>query len=147
MLCRVCNEREVPEGHKRNRNYICSQCHYGRYKEKAQILNRRNGKRYRKELRERMFDAYGRECVYCHSTTNLQFDHTNGDGCRKTRGYDTRQWFLMLIAAGFPPSCQVVCGQCNVAKQNMTDAQFRAWIKMVYHAIHGVERRRIRSTT
>lgn len=83
--------------------------------------------KWREQLRNVMFDHYGHECTYCGSTTNLQFDHINGDG----GGNNKRQWTTWanaLIKTGFPDGCQVLCGQCNVAKQNMTDAEFRKWI-------------------
>lgn len=133
-LCRICKVGKVAPGKIRKRDYICSGCNHRqkRPETKAAILiRRRNGRPIkerisRKGIRDKIFDHYGRICVYCGATNNLQLDHTFGDGKRERR--TQRTWFHRIVTSGFPRDCQVVCRQCNIAKQQMTDQQFRDWI-------------------
>ena len=118
MLCKKCNEREVALYKIKHRNYICNRC---------------SNKRDRDSIRNRLFEHYGRSCIYCGSESDLQFDHVNGDGVNDHSGQASYLWHKSLIANDYPPTCQVLCRQCNIAKQQMTDEQFRNWISKLYH--------------
>jgi len=93
-------------------------------------------KMYGPRLRDIIFDHYGRECIYCGATDNLQCDHVNGDGKQHKR--NKPKWHREIIAAGFPADCQVLCKQCNTAKQDMTDQQFRQWIARLHHRLNSL---------
>lgn len=120
MLCRKCNERPIAPHNLKRHNYACNHC---------------NNKRDRDKVRNQLLDHYGRACVYCGAESDLEFDHTNGDGSNDHRG-SRHSWLRSLIANGFPTSCQVVCRQCNAAKRQMTDQQFREWIAYLYYRIY-----------
>lgn len=127
MLCKKCNITELSPKRVAKFCYVCNHCAYlsrpkGYYQEKQ--------KANRQRIRNELFNHYGKQCVYCGSESDLQFDHTNGDGSqtRKTDNRNDLKWFRFLIKENFPPDCQVVCRQCNLAKQQMTDSEFKAWI-------------------
>lgn len=155
MLCKKCNQNEVSPGMIKNHDYQCNSCRklqresrevkltcgtcgmdtvpLYRAKRCHYICNPCR-KKARDTKRNRILDHYGRICTYCGSSTDLQLDHVNGDG-KEDHGR-AWQWHDQLIREGFPPICQIVCRQCNIAKQTMKDCEFRAWIDSVYAFIH-----------
>ena len=134
MLCRLCNENEVPEYKIKKRDYVCKKCNYTRTKPQAL----RYDKKKRDTLKQRIFDHYGHECAYCRSTENLEIDHVNGDGAEHRRqvGHGNN-FYRSIVKDGFPNTYQTLCSKCNRAKSNMTDSEFRAWIVMLYNALQG----------
>jgi hypothetical protein len=90
-----------------------------------------------------LFEHYGHGCAYCGSKDNLQFDHVNGDGSllrkqSKSVSYALNKWYKSLIDDNFPSTCQVLCRQCNIAKQNMSDAEFKEWILFLAKKFHSI---------
>lgn len=137
MLCKRCNLNEVPPYRIKQCTYLCRECHkivYPPNKEK----NRERVKRYHKKFRDCLFEHYGRACVFCGATEDLQFDHVKGaelDKSKKNNGrsaWNQLKWFKELIAANFPPTCQVLCKRCNFAKCRMTNDAFLKMVKDVY---------------
>ena len=131
MLCRKCNEREVPASKLKKQDYICYCCSSRRYR--ANPKNLANlaawGRKKYHEMREQLFTHYGKECTYCKSIEQLQLDHIDGDGKSVNRTSNGRtQWMRGLIENNYPSTCQVLCRRCNLAKQDTTDADFRQWI-------------------
>lgn len=124
VLCSRCKVRPAMLGTigRYRKTPVCSRCNHS-------TRNKR-----RQELRERLFDHYGRQCVYCGSVDDLQLDHVDGDG-RQWRKLDPTgtKWLIWLDRNGYPPACQTTCRRCNSAKQQMTDKEFRAWIARMYH--------------
>lgn len=135
MLCKTCNQREVPPHRMKKRQYMCNRCIRERWPASREKQRKKSAEK-RHLLRDALFDHYGRVCAYCGSTSELQFDHVNGDGHNNVdKRWPTQlKWFEQLIADGFPPTCQVLCKQCNIAKQQLTNEQFKFWIVQV--ALH-----------
>jgi hypothetical protein len=83
-------------------------------KQTAQEDNRRNYL----ELRNAIFDAYGRKCVCCNESVPefLSIDHINGGGNqeRLKAGRGVRLWRI-LRKRGFPPGYRTLCYNCNNA--------------------------------
>lgn len=76
------------------------------------------------QLREAVFDHYGRICACCGTASDLSIDHPGGDGSthrielfghRNAAGMRMYQW---LIEQGFPDGFQVLCLPCNKSKSN-----------------------------
>lgn len=79
-------------------------------------LNKRNRN---KELKERVYDAYGRQCRCCGESEMLflELDHVNNDGkeLRKIHGAGV-DLYAYLIETNFPDFIQVLCVNCNRGK-------------------------------
>ena len=85
----------------------------------------------RREDRVAALTAYGGACACCGEKREpfLVLDHINGDGAEHRRamqpnrgahppaGYRTYQW---LRLRGYPPGLQVLCANCNMAKERGT---------------------------
>lgn len=89
--------------------------------------DRARGKKYRDNLKEKVYDHYGRTCVCCGEIEMifLTLDHINNDGAahrRKIIGNNRRdgacgpQTYRWIIKNNFPNSFQVLCLNCNWAK-------------------------------
>jgi len=136
MLCKMCGLNEVPENKIRARDYTCNKCYYIKNKE-SQLANK---KLRRDKDREIVFNHYGNECAYCGSTKNLTIDHieANGKEHRKSSkisgGSNTYRY---LVKNDLPTGYQTLCHYCNTAKGDKTDAEFRAWIRLVDTRLNG----------
>lgn len=147
-LCNICRTSEVPASrlHNRPTHRICNQCRSQRnaergysksfyHRHRQRLLSERN-EEY-KQNKQQVFEHYGNACVYCGASENLQIDHINGDRKAEAekRGYELSGtgFYRKVIKDGFPNNLQTTCRQCNIAKQDMTDAEYRAWIKHCYH--------------
>jgi hypothetical protein len=71
--------------------------------------------------RDRIFEAYGPVCNCCGETMRLALtiDHVHGNGNehRRSLGGGNRRQLLEIINAGFPPDYQILCYNCNFARQ------------------------------
>jgi hypothetical protein len=83
---------------------------------------RSKAKTARVELRLAVIAAYGGKCnchgCHVHHAELLTVDHVNGDGGehRKRVGRSTRDYYREIVKQGFPPTYQLLCGSCNLAK-------------------------------
>lgn len=88
---------------------------------------RSNDKRYRSKVRNTLFEQYGgRVCHCCGETEDkfLSFDHINEDGAEQRRLIGANgssdgtlaTLYRHLKHAGFPPTIQVLCHNCNMGK-------------------------------
>lgn len=77
-------------------------------------------RRYALNLRETVIAAYGGKCVCCGETGFwfLALDHVNHDGNKQRaevgKGLAIYRW---AKANGYPPSLQILCHNCNMAKE------------------------------
>ena len=128
MLCKVCNQNEITEAARKDRRATCNPCKRKRQLEDGSDFNGRQRRHYRNK-REQVFDHYGRACAYCGSVDDIQIDHMDGDGkqCR-TQERKAGGFYYWLAANNFPPNFQTLCKRCNLAKSNISDAEFREWI-------------------
>lgn len=96
-----------------------------RYETNRELYRERN-RQYRKEVRDQVFEHYGRGCVCCGATDNLTIDHVDGGGTAhrlevlgfaqgKVAGWVFYRW---LIKNDFPEGFQVLCFPCNQSKCN-----------------------------
>ena len=127
-MCKKCKTGEVSEYKVKKRNYICNACHAIEQKQQ------------KAKMRRIVYENYGEQCPYCGSTSNLQIDHINGDGKKernkgrwRASSSDTHR---LIIHLGFPLTYQTICRQCNMAKQQMNDDEFRQWITKVFYHIN-----------
>lgn len=79
--------------------------------------NKHVWRKYRRKIRRRVLDHYGRKCVCCGETTEefLAVDHIERriKGEKRKGGY---AFYLWLIKNDFPEGFQVLCHNCNLAK-------------------------------
>ena len=81
--------------------------------------NARIRERYR-ELRQVVLEAYGAECQCCHEDDEvfLAVDHVNNDGHVERKKFKNHtDFYLSIIARGFPSDYQILCHNCNWAKR------------------------------
>lgn len=73
---------------------------------------------YRQRFRHAALEHYGGRCACCGETNPsfLAIDHINNDGAahRRIVGSEVARW---LRKAGYPAGFQVLCHNCNMAKQ------------------------------
>lgn len=99
--------------------------------EKRRARESRRAKEKRKEDRASAIEAYGGKCSCCGESREpfLVIDHVNGDGNNHRRsiqpnsngrpvaGFLTYRW---LRINGYPEGFQVLCANCNMAKERGT---------------------------
>lgn len=122
-ICKHCNLNPVPLSRAKNSNYICNKCSVKKYGDD----NYRSQK-----MRNEIIAKFGNCCNYCKSTDSLQVDHKNGDGKNDRSTLTARRKWFKKILNGDESNCQILCRTCNIAKQNMTDNEFKQWIKNMY---------------
>ncbi len=130
-MCKSCAVNPVPAYRVKKHDYVCVPCHVKKYG---------SGHERQKRARETILEHYGKKCRYCGEEEDLHIDHVDGDGKEERLLLNDAKGnhgavYAKIIREGFPDRYQVLCRQCNLAKQNMTDAQFRAWIKNVALAL------------
>ena len=101
---------------KKNAKYIAT---YGkRWKaqnpEKVRACNRAS----RLRLRMKVLEHYGSKCTCCGESENhfLTIDHVYGGGTKHRKILKPSQLYGWLIRNNFPPSFQILCYNCNMAK-------------------------------
>lgn len=127
--CTIC-DKPLTETQIKEKRYKCWTC---RRNENPAAYKGYDKVKYDKN-KQAVFDHYGHACTYCGATEHLHVDHINGDG-KAHRDATKLRIEQFLVANNFPQGYQILCRQCNIAKQDMTDAQFRQWITMMYSKI------------
>lgn len=93
-----------------------------RKRERPQI--RQSERSYNDDLREKIFDLYGRKCGICGFNEDLrilQLDHKNGGGNQERRQIGTRG--IRRNALRNPEAYQLLCPNCNWTKRYNLDEQ------------------------
>lgn len=87
---------------------------------KTKRPTREERKAYWTSVRKQVLDAYGAKCSCCGESgfPFLTMDHINGGGnaFRKRQG-TSHSFYLWLRRNGYPSGYQVLCWNCNLAKQ------------------------------
>ena len=76
-------------------------------------------KRYYAELREKVFDAYGRECLSCgydEDTRALNIDHIVGNGIKEFKRYSSHDFKRRVLREVNSGLYQMLCANCNMIK-------------------------------
>lgn len=77
-------------------------------------------RRYRQNLRFRVFRHYGTTCACCGTADRLTIDHVRGNGAEHRAELGARgvglHFYRWLAANGFPPGFQSLCEPCNQSK-------------------------------
>jgi len=90
--------------------------------ETHRVQARERSKKDREEFKKLIYDHYGGECACC-GETEIRFmtvDHVENDGAdhrRKLFGKNTGTVHRWLVKNKFPPGFQMLCFNCNAAKQ------------------------------
>lgn len=75
-----------------------------------------------KRLKEEVLAHYGGKCVCCNEAgaAFLTLDHINNDGANDRRGrHDVgRHFYARIKREGFPANLQILCFNCNFAKNH-----------------------------
>ena len=104
-ICEDCSQECAPSRRR------CQDCLDGATKrEKAYIRKRR----------KKVIEHYGGKCACCGESQYefMTIDHINNDGAEHRRSVvGTRSICLWLIKHNFPPEFQILCWNCNAAKQ------------------------------
>lgn len=94
------------------------------YREKNRLLLRNKGKSYRRELKQKVLERYGKACIFCgyEDIRALQIDHINNNGAEERKalgGQNVSGWrfYKHLVANGLPDGYQTLCANCNMIKQ------------------------------
>ena len=81
---------------------------------------RADRRRYRQNLRTRVFAHYGTSCACCGTADDLTIDHVNGDGAAQRAELGPKgvgqHFYHWLVVNGFPPGYQTLCEPCNQSK-------------------------------
>jgi hypothetical protein len=89
--------------------------------EHCKALERARGRRLNSAHRQTAIKAYGGKCACCGEQEEafLQFDHVDGNGNVHRRSvYAGVNFYRWLIKNAFPPSIQLLCGNCHNAKSH-----------------------------
>lgn len=102
------------EQRKRRKYYLVN-------KEKIHKQNREWQRKYRKELKEKVFKGYGGKCNCCgeKEIKFMEIDHIYNDGSiDRKRFVGPTQFYVWLIKRGFPRDrYQMLCANCNRGKE------------------------------
>jgi hypothetical protein len=71
-------------------------------------------------IRVEVMSAYGNKCVCCGESglPFLTIDHIGNDGKSDRAQYATTNWYRLIRKMGFPKHLQILCWNCNMAKQH-----------------------------
>lgn len=75
--------------------------------------------RYRKNLKDQIFEVYGKRCACCGESNPafLSIDHVNGQGrAHRASLNGGTQLYLDIIRRGFPAEFQILCFNCNLGR-------------------------------
>lgn len=130
MKCKTC-ENQIEKYAEKNYQTLCRKCHYEKY-------GKASDRRCRKAARDKVLAHYGNKCNYCDSTIDLHVDHIGGDGsaARKLNSCARSSIAKTIIKENFPTTYQLLCRKCNLAKNDMSDKDFREFVDLLYARFH-----------
>lgn len=116
MLCTKCSRDDWKEAHPpsarargRKAYFVCRYC------------RKENVKAWRSRLKGLCIEAYGGKCACCGETelAFLCIDHVDGGGTLHRQAVGRGSWLVYadIKKRGFPPGFQVLCANCNMAKE------------------------------
>lgn len=121
-ICKHCKVNKVAPSRVKKSHYTCAKCEREKYGSTNQRI---------KNKRVKIIKMLGGCCNYCGSIHTLQVDHKNGNSGDDHLNLTKRnQWFNRILEGS--GEAQILCRQCNISKQGMTDSQFKEWIAMMY---------------
>lgn len=94
-----------------------------KYKEWRKMANSKHKLRKR-EAKQKIVAHYGGKCSCCGESNIwfLSIDHINNDGYKTRKGNKYRSYGLhyydKIIEAGYPDDLQILCFNCNIAKNH-----------------------------
>jgi hypothetical protein len=90
-----------------------------KYRDKYPERVKEYAQRYRLKLRAEVIGAYGGICVCCGESelAFLTLDHIDGGGTKSRRRHGLGDaYYVHLRKNGFPSGLQILCANCNMAK-------------------------------
>lgn len=126
-ICQECSNKRSIDRVNRTKSGICATLHCRKVAVSgvscAECCERR--KKTHQRLKAEVFAHYGTKCsCSCGCTVtnprHLTIDHKNNDGAQQRREAGIRGGhanYRNIIKAGFPTDLQVLCWNCNCAKQ------------------------------
>jgi len=122
--CQKCSNRIKEQSKKRKLKGLCVKCNNKVVENKSlcqecsKLSNDRTTKK-RKNDKEIVFKYYGNKCVCCQESRIefLTIDHVNNDGAEDRRKNKHKAICHHIIKQNFPDKYQILCWNCNAAKQ------------------------------
>lgn len=115
--CTGCGIRDKPKG----RSYCqpCNTIRVAEWRAKNPERRRRNSVAWAKKKKKEIIEHYGGKCACCGESeiAFLTIDHKFNNGNAERRKYKSQTWKL-VIKRGFPDDYQILCYNCNNAKQH-----------------------------
>ena len=119
--CRACKESASQSYRKRRANKLCMMCSAPTGGPAYCGEHRLHVKQTRDQIRYAAIDAYGGKCACpgCSETNKafLCIDHIDGGGNKHRKSIGQSNFFRWLRQNNYPPGFQVLCANCNQAKQ------------------------------
>jgi hypothetical protein len=123
LMCDYCRRKSRAQDQKKRDRGLCPSCgkpHAGPSVRCQSCTDKH--KQWRRRVRNEVFVAYGGiRCTCCGVTEPvfLEIDHIDNNGAEHRRSLGNRgtTMYLWLRNNGFPPGFQVLCCNCNRAKQ------------------------------
>ena|ERR1035441_8343158 len=135
--CEVCAAKRRERERSRNAKGLCgcgkpslqgrSKCQDCRDRHNEYIKKPQNKRRWSQGVNEKnrerrllVLSHYGGKCVCCGESQApfLTLDHINNDGKRDREAVHSGYWWRWVVKQGFPSHLQVLCWNCNMAKQH-----------------------------
>jgi len=76
-------------------------------------------RKFYKDLRDKIFEKLGNECVKCKFSDPraLQIDHINGGGTKELKSFSTTRKYYLNILEDKENRFQILCANCNSIKR------------------------------
>lgn len=121
VTCDNCRARRKQNGEERNSRGLCRQCDNPKLVDNTYCADCKQYQYdYTRKLRQQVLDRYGNACSCCGETTYefLAIDHVNDDGnIDRANGIRGPSLIRKIIAENYPDKYQILCHNCNFAKQ------------------------------
>lgn len=123
--CQKCLDKEKVKRDYKRLNKLCLSCAEPTFNNSVRCgMCKEKGKQHNRTLKKKVLDHYGHKCLCecgCQVTrfNHLTIDHVNNDGKEhRKKGFMGRTLYLWILKNNFPSSIQVLCWNCNCAKQH-----------------------------
>jgi len=129
-ICESCKKKYTPQG--RNQKF-CNKCrptkaireryaskkYYWKNIEKCRQSKRESKRRIRKQLKEKIVNAFGGKCAKCGFTDirALQIDHINGNGINDRKKFKNYSFYKYVLKNTHSGEYQLLCANCNWIKR------------------------------
>lgn len=123
--CAKCKNKRHKRFSLRNEKNLCRQCPNEKLSNSTYCLACKQYQyEYTRKLRQQVLDYYGNACACCGETIYefLAIDHVNNDGnIDRANGIRGPGLVRKIIAENYPDKYQILCHNCNFAKQFSPD--------------------------